>query len=69
MVLNILLNDSTPTPLFDIWGGGRLKVKIRLFQNMAMLQIKLKGMTHAATWWQQIVCSQNLPQPLPPVKI
>ena len=26
--------------------------KIQLFQNMAMLHIKLKGITNAATWYQ-----------------
>ena len=29
--------------------GGRVEAKSELFQNMAMLHIKLKGMTHAAT--------------------
>ena len=31
------------------WGWGQ-KVRIQIFQNMVMLHIKLKGMTHAATW-------------------
>ena len=34
------------------WGdlGGGAKVKIKLFQNMVMLHIKLKLRTLAATW-------------------
>ena len=30
--------------------GGGAEAKIQLFQNMFMLHIKLKIMTHAATW-------------------
>ena len=32
----------------DLWGGA--EVKIKLFQNMVMLHIKLKLTTLAATW-------------------
>ena len=35
------------------------KVKIQLFRNMVMLDIKLTGIINAATW-QQIFCPQNL---------
>ena len=30
--------------------GGGVKGKIKLFQNIVMLHIKLKGITDAATW-------------------
>ena len=30
--------------------AGRAKAKIKLFQNMVMLHIKLKPLMHAATW-------------------
>ena len=30
--------------------GVGQKVKIRLFQNMVMLRVKLNGITNAATW-------------------
>ena len=30
--------------------GDGTEAKIHLFQNMVMLHIKLKGMTHAAAW-------------------
>ena len=43
-VATILPVDRPLSP----WGYGQ-KVKIKLFQNTVMLQIKLKGMTHAAT--------------------
>ena len=33
----------------DGWGP---KIKNQLAQNMVMLHIKLKGMIHAAIWWQ-----------------
>ena len=32
--------------------GGGAEAKIKLFQNMDMLHIKLKLKTLAATWWQ-----------------
>ena len=35
------------------------------FRNMAMLHIKLKGITNAATWYQ-ICCPQPHPPPLRP---
>ena len=40
-----ILPADTPSPLS--WDQ---KVKIQLFQIMAMLHIKLKGITNAATW-------------------
>ena len=42
--------------------GGEAKAKIKLFQNMVMLHIKLKLTTLAATW-KQIFCPQTHPQP------
>ena len=42
--------------------GGEAEVKIKLFQNMVMLHIKLKLTTLAATWLQ-IFCPQTHPQP------
>ena len=41
---------------------GVKKVKIQLFQNMATLHIKLKGITNA-TIWQQIFCLHTSPPP------
>ena len=35
-------------PWLDL--GGGTETKIQVFQNMVMLHIKLKEMTHAATW-------------------
>ena len=46
MVANILPADPTQTQ-----GMGPL-VKIKLFQNMVMLHIKLKRIKNAPTWWQ-----------------
>ena len=56
MVASILPADA-PRPR----GWGQ-KVKIRLFQNMVMLHIELKGIAHAATWWQ-ILSPQTPPPP------
>ena len=36
------------SPGVDLWDGAEAKIK--LFQNMVMLYIKLKLTTHAATW-------------------
>ena len=44
--------------LVDLRGGT--ESKIRLFQNMVMLHIKLKLTTLAATWYQ-IFCPQTYP--------
>ena len=41
-----------PASWVDLRDG--VEAKIKLFQNMVMLHIKLKGMTHAATWKQTI---------------
>ena len=41
---------------------GGAEAKIKLFQNMVMLHIKLKLMTHAATLYE-IFCPQTHPQP------
>ena len=56
MVANILPADPPPPPtqpplprVPNPRGWGQ-KVEIQLFQNMVMLHIKLKGMTHTATW-------------------
>ena len=43
-MVTILLADPPPPP----WGRGQ-KVMLQLFQNMVMLNIKLKRTTHAAT--------------------
>ena len=43
MVANIMPADPPPNP------GGQ-KVKIKLFQNMVILHIKLKAITNAVTW-------------------
>ena len=40
--------DLSPKALVQRPRGGA-EAKIQLFQNMAMLHIKLKGMTHAAS--------------------
>ena len=48
MVANISDADSPPPPPPEPRDGA--KAKIQLFQNMVMLHIKLKEMTHAATW-------------------
>ena len=42
------LNAWVQSPGVDL--GDRAKAKINLFRNMVMLHIKLKPMTHAATW-------------------
>ena len=42
--------------------GAGAEAKIKLFQNMVMLHIKLKRTTLAATWLQ-IFCPQTHPQP------
>ena len=52
-------------PFPDPWRCGQ-KVKIQLFQNMVMLQIKIKEMTHAVAWWQ-IFSSGNTPSRTPVV--
>ena len=41
--------------------GGGAEAKIKLFQNMVMLHIKLKLTALAATW--QIFCPQTHPLP------
>ena len=41
------LKAWVPAPYVDLGGGA--EAKIQLLQNMVMLHIKLKGMTHAAT--------------------
>ena len=40
--------------------GGGADARLKLFQNMVMLHIKLKLTTLAATW-QQIFCPQTHP--------
>ena len=42
--------------------GGGAEAKIKLFQNMVMLHIKLK-LTRLAATWQQIFCPQTHPRP------
>ena len=42
--------------------GDGAEAKIKLFQNMVMLHIKLKQTTLAAAW-KQIFCPQTHPQP------
>ena len=42
--------------------GGGAEVKIKLFQNMVMLHIKLK-LTKLAAIWLQIFCPQTHPRP------
>ena len=42
--------------------GGGAEAKIKLFQNMVMLHIKLKLKTLAATWYK-ILCPQTRPRP------
>ena len=54
MVANILPADRF-TPCHWSWGQ---KVSFQLFQYMAMLHIKLKGIMNAATWYQ-IFCLQT----------
>ena len=44
MVANILPADTLRS-----WEWGQL-VKVQPFQNMVMLRIKIKRITHAATW-------------------
>ena len=46
MVANIMPTDTSPPPPDP---GGQ-KVKIQLFQNMAILHIKLNAITNAETW-------------------
>ena len=45
MVANIMRVDPLPPP-----DPGGQKVKIRLFQNMVILHIKLKAIMNAVTW-------------------
>ena len=47
MQVHILSLNTPSTP--GVGSKGFLN-KIKLFQNMVMLHIKLKGMMHAATW-------------------
>ena len=42
------LKAWVPARLVDLWGGAEAKIK--LFQNMVMLHIKLKLTMLAATW-------------------
>ena len=58
MVANIL---PQPPPPPDPWGGVK-RSKYIYYHDMVMLHIKLKGMTHAATW-QQIFYPQYPPPP------
>ena len=44
-------------PWLDLEGGK--EAKIQLFQNMVMFHIKLKGMTHVATWLK-LFCSWTM---------
>ena len=59
IVANILPADTNPPP--RPWGCGQ-KVKFQLFQNIAMLHIKLNGITIAEIWYQ-IFCLQT-PSPI-----
>ena len=50
MVANILLAEPLPPPPPPLPYPRGQKVTIQLFQNNAMLHIKLKGITNAAIW-------------------
>ena len=60
MVANILPSDPLPTPLPWWVEGG---VKVQLFQNMVMWQIKLKRMEHKAPC-KHIFSPYTHPQPV-----